>query len=69
MAGTLAGGRRAAETNKKRYGAEFYKNIGSKGGKKTAKDGTIKGFATNPELAAIAGSKGGKISKRGKKNA
>jgi len=63
MAGTKAGGLRAAETNKQKYGKDFYKNIGSIGGKK----GTTGGFAANRELARIAGAKGGKVSRRTKK--
>lgn len=64
MSGTEKGGLRAAETNKKRYGANFYAEIGRLGGKK----GTTGGFYANRELARAAGSKGGKISKRGKSN-
>lgn len=62
MAGTKAGGIKAAATNKEKYGSEFYANIGRKGGR----NGHTGGFAANPELARIAGSIGGKISKRGK---
>lgn len=62
MAGTKAGGKKAAETNRKEYGDEFYINIGRKGGQ----NGHTGGFASNPELAKIAGRKGGLISKRGK---
>lgn len=61
MAGTVEGGRKAAETNL-RNDPNFYKKIGSKGGK----NGHTGGFAANHELAKIAGAKGGKISKRGK---
>lgn len=61
MSGTRKGGIKAAEKNKKRHGADFYKKIGSKGGLKT---GVKKGFAANPELARKAGQKGGKISRR-----
>ena len=32
MPGTLEGGRKAAATNKAKYGADFYANIGRKGG-------------------------------------
>lgn len=32
MAGTKAGGKKAAATNKEKYGSEFYANIGRKGG-------------------------------------
>lgn len=62
MAGTKAGGKKAAETNRKKYGDEFYINIGRKGGQ----NGHTGGFAANPELAKIAGAKGGRVSKRGK---
>lgn len=62
MAGTKAGGIKAAATNKEKYGSEFYANIGRKGGQ----NGHTGGFAANPQLASIAGSIGGKISKRGK---
>lgn len=62
MAGSRAGGIKAAEANKKRYGKDFYRNIGRIGGR----NGHTGGFASNPELARTAGSKGGKISKRGK---
>lgn len=61
MAGTKAGGKKAAATNKEKYGSEFYANIGRKGGQ----NGHTGGFAANPELAKEAGRKGGAISKRG----
>lgn len=63
MAGTKAGGKRAAATNKARHGADFYAKIGAKGGKL----GRTGGFAANRELARIAGAKGGRISRRTKK--
>lgn len=63
MAGTKAGGKKAAQTNKTRHGADFYAKIGRKGGSVV---GTKGGFAANPELARIAGAKGGRISRRGK---
>ena len=47
MAGTKAGGQKAAATNKALHGSDFY--------------------AANPALARIAGAKGGRISRRGKK--
>lgn len=62
MAGTVAGGKKAAEKNISRYGKDFYSIIGKKGGK----NGHTGGFAANHELARIAGQKGGRISKRGK---
>ena len=61
MAGTKLGGKKAAKTNKERYGDGFYGKIGRIGGT----NGHTGGFAANPALARIAGSKGGKISKRG----
>ena len=61
MAGTPAGGQKAAQTHLKKHGEDFYKRIGKKGGQ----NGHTGGFASNPELAKIAGRKGGKKSKRG----
>lgn len=61
MAGTIKGGKKAAETVKKIHGKNFYKGIGHIGGK----NGHTGGFAANPELAKIAGAKGGSKSKRG----
>jgi hypothetical protein len=61
MAGTRAGGRSAAETDKRKYGDSFYRDIGRIGGKK----GRTGGFYANRELARIAGAKGGgRISRR-----
>jgi general stress protein YciG len=62
MAGTKAGGAKAAATNRERHGENFYNNIGRAGGTKSRGGG----FAKDPELARIAGQKGGKISKRHK---
>lgn len=64
MAGTKAGGRKAAATNKVRHGSDFYAKIGRKGGQ----NGRTGGFAANPALARIAGAKGGRISRRRKKD-
>ena len=63
MAGTKIGGQRAAATNKAKHGEDFYKRIGGLGGAKLVP----KGFATNLELARIAGTIGGKKSRCGKK--
>ena len=63
MSGSRSGGLKAAETNKQRYGRDWYKKIGKIGGKACVP----KGFAVNSELAKRAGSKGGKISRRSKK--
>lgn len=62
MAGTKAGGLKASATNISKYGVDFYKRIGQKGGR----NGHTGGFASNQELARIAGAKGGRISRRGK---
>jgi general stress protein YciG len=61
MSGNKAGGIKARNKNLEND-PDFYKKIGSKGGKK----GTTGGFFANRELARIAGAKGGKISKRTK---
>ena len=62
MSGTLAGGKKASKTNIERHGKDFYKRIGAIGGR----NGHTGGFASNPELARIAGAKGGSISRRGR---
>lgn len=59
MAGTKEGGKAAAATNKAKD-PDFYKKIGSIGGKK----GTTGGFYANRELARKAGSKGGKARRK-----
>lgn len=59
MAGTREGGIKAAQKNLARD-PDFYKKIGARGGA----NGTTGGFAANPELARIAGAKGGRISRR-----
>lgn len=63
MSGTLVGGHKAAKTNKLRHGNDFFKRIGSMGGR--AVTNKPKGFAADPERAREAGRKGGTISKRG----
>ena len=73
MSGTIEGGKNAAKTNKERYGDNFYREIGAKGGKL----GKTGGFATKaycdcvvifePHFKAqCAGVKGGKKSSRAK---
>jgi general stress protein YciG len=61
MAGTKIGGQKAAAKNLLRD-PFFYAKIGAKGGS----IGTTGGFAANPELARIAGAKGGAKSRRHK---
>jgi general stress protein YciG len=61
MAGTKLGGRKAAATNKAKYGRDFYARIGAMGGKL----GRTGGFYANRELAREAGRRGGRLSRRG----
>lgn len=61
MSGTPEGGKRAAAANKQRYGIDFYKAIGRKGGQNSVGGG----FAENHERARQAGRKGGFASRRG----
>lgn len=64
MGGTRSGGVKAAQTNKKYYGDDFYRRIGKTGGK----NGHTGGFyAMTPEKRAEAGRKGGTISRKPKK--
>ena len=63
MSGSRDGGRKAAETNKKKYGKDFYANIGRKGGSKSHPE--TRYFAMHPEVAKNAGAKGGRTSRRG----
>lgn len=64
MSGTKLGGQRAAATNKKKYGDDFYAKVGAIGGK----NGTTGGFAYSKanglDWHIEAGRKGGTISKR-----
>lgn len=63
MGGTIAGGKLAAATNKEKHGADFYRKIGSIGGKRSSTGG----FYQNRELARRAGIIGGKKSRRTKR--
>lgn len=65
MAGTSAGAKKASVTNRERYGSDFYKVIGRKGGINGRGPGYTGGFASSHSLAVEAGRKGGKISRRG----
>lgn len=69
MPGTKIGGLKAAKSNKKKYGKDFYKRIGAVGGVLSrgggfATDKVGKDGLTGPERARIAGAKGGRNSKR-----
>lgn len=61
MAGTRAGGLKAAATNREKHGSDFYRRIGCKGGHNSNSGG----FASNFELARRAGELGGRMSRRG----
>lgn len=61
MSGTKVGGQKSSATNKRRYGADFFKTIGKLGGQAGRKG---KGFAADPERARRAGRIGGKNSRR-----
>lgn len=63
MGGTVEGGKLAAITNKQRYGEDFYKIQGSKGGKLSKTGGFAQGEAGR-ERARIYGAVGGRKSKR-----
>lgn len=56
------GGKKTALTIKQRYGEDFYKRNGAKGGKL----GRTGGFWGNRDRAREAGAKGGRRSRRGK---
>lgn len=65
MAGTRSGGRAAAETNKQRYGVDYYSKIGKKSHASWVKNGRKpRGFAADKELASRAGKIGGEISRK-----
>ena len=69
MSGTIAGGKKAAKTNKEKHGKDFYANIGRKGGKASGTGGFAsnkigKDGLTGLERARLAGQKGGLKSRR-----
>lgn len=66
MSGNSTGAKKAAAVIKQKYGANFYEEMGRKGG--LADFSTPRGFAANKELAVRAGKIGGTISRRGRKN-
>ena len=66
MSWTKLGALKAAETNKRKYGEDFYRLIGAKGGKASKNGGFAYSKAHGLTTHIEAGRKGGKISKRGK---
>jgi general stress protein YciG len=57
MAGNKIGGAKAAATNKRRYGNDYYRTLGKLGG--TTKKTKPSGFAADRERAVWAGRLGG----------
>ena len=71
MSGNKEGALKTIITNKKLYGEDYYKKIGKLGGMKSRNCGFGSSKVghdglSGKERARTAGSKGGKISKRGK---
>lgn len=64
MAGNVEGGKKAAQTNKAKYGEDHYRKIGKLGGSTNRPE--TRWFSKNREAARAAGSIGGSISRRGK---
>jgi hypothetical protein len=62
MSGSKKSARTTASTMYAKYGPDYYRKIGSKGGK----NGTTGGFYANRELASRVGAIGGKVSRRRK---
>lgn len=67
MAGTVIGGYKASQTNKKKYGKNFYREIGAEGGKNGHTGGFAYSKANGLNYHIEAGRKGGTISRRGPK--
>lgn len=67
MSGTLDGGKAAAQTNKRLHGEDFYRRIGSMGGKKSTTGGFYHASENGLTWHIEAGRKGGLKSRRGKK--
>ena len=65
MAGTQQGGLGAAQTNKSKYGADFYAKIGAKGGHNSRNGGFAAGEAGRARARKF-GAIGGRISRRQK---
>jgi general stress protein YciG len=63
MAGTKEGSKKATKTITDRYGSDFFRRIGSKGGQVRRPE--TRAFSTNRDLARRAGAMGGRKSKRG----
>lgn len=64
MSGTKKGGLKAAATNKKRYGDNFYVIVGGSGGASHSKGGFKYMAEHDPQRLRSLGSKGGSKSRR-----
>lgn len=64
MSGTKEGAAKAKETVLKKYGKDFYSNIGFKGGSQSRPE--TRWFYKNREMASVYGRIGGKKSRRTK---
>lgn len=64
MAGSREGGLKASQIMKEKYGEDYYRELGRRGGKIT---GALKGFSVHPDKAKEYGKTAGKKSKRGYK--
>jgi len=68
MAGTKEGGALCAETNKAKYGEDYYQRIGRMGGSTKGDYTHLKGFASfDKDKHREASARGGRISRRTKK--
>ncbi len=72
MSGNKIGGKKTAKTILKRYGKDYYRNMGAIGGKRSRTGGFAslkvgQDGLTGKQRAVQAGYKGGKISRRSKK--
>ena len=70
MSATVEGGRKAYLTNIAKHGRDFYAKIGQMGGRRSCNGGFASDKVgpdglTGRQRARVAGSKGGKISRRG----
>ena len=71
MAGSKAGGLKAASTNRRKHGEDFYVRIGQKGGQMSRNGGFAyvddQGNPVGKQRAREYGAIGGRISRRGNK--
>jgi general stress protein YciG len=66
MSGSVTGGKKAAIAKKELYGKDFYRKIGSQGGKAGGTGGFYYSKANGLDTHIEAGRKGGTVSRRAK---